>query len=144
MLILTFEVIVQLLIQYTFINCKKNPFFLAQHCVEPEERFEYSIDIDDYNDYQYNEEDFDFEPKPKKRKYTKKRNKKNKHYHQQQDETEGPMLADISSQNDQEDSVKKMLACNHCPKEFPTPSKLKRHVSQIHEGIKNYQCDRCK
>ena len=53
------------------------------------------------------------------------------------------MLADISSQNDQEDSVKKMLACNHCPKEFPTPSKLKRHVSQIHEGIKNYQCDRC-
>ena len=124
---------------------QKISIFLAQHCVEPEERFEYSIDIDDYNDYQYNEEDFDFEPKPKKRKYTKKRSKKNKqqHHDQQEDETEGPMLADISSQNDQEDSVKKMLACNHCPKEFPTPSKLKRHVSQIHEGIKNYQCDRC-
>ena len=36
-------------------------------------------------------------------------------------------------------SVKKMLACGHCPKEFPTPSKLKRHVTQIHLGIKNYQ-----
>lgn len=131
--------------------------FLAQQQSEElaEERFEYAIDIDDYNDYEYNEEDFDFEPssKPKKkRKYnTKKPRNKKKIKYQEPDSDAGgderPIDDDIISTQkipeNKEESVKKMLACNHCHKEFPTPSKLKRHVSQIHEGIKNYQCDRC-
>ena len=37
----------------------------------------------------------------------------------------------------------KKYTCLQCPKDFATPSKLKRHVSQVHECVKSHQCDKC-
>ena len=34
-------------------------------------------------------------------------------------------------------------SCDLCGKSFPNPSKVKRHVDSVHEGIKNFKCDVC-
>ena len=130
-----------------------------------EEYFEYSMGVDSldyYDQFNHDEDDqffqdLDYKPsKPKKRKSTttkksttkKSTTKKSKKANLKTDSTlTADDLLNIPEDNngneeaiaESSSSVKKMLACGHCPKEFPTPSKLKRHVTQIHLGIKNYQ-----
>ena len=41
-----------------------------------------------------------------------------------------------------EDSAKKHM-CDKCDKSFFQLSKLKNHISSVHEKIKPYQCDQC-
>ena len=46
--------------------------------------------------------------------------------------------------NDDYDSeLKKQHECYQCQKEFSTPSRLKRHISQVHEGVKAFHCEQC-
>ena len=33
--------------------------------------------------------------------------------------------------------------CKFCEKEFPTDSKMKKHVESVHEGLKQYKCRQC-
>ena len=104
------------------------------------EYFEYSMDLD-YENYYYDEDDFDdYEPTAKKPRKYNKRNSKNSASATNHTKKEND-IQDSTKQND--DNSKKTYTCGHCPKEFPTPSKLKRHVTQVHEGLKAFQCDRC-
>ena len=41
------------------------------------------------------------------------------------------------------DSSERKFQCEKCPKSFANNYRLKRHVTNVHENCRTYQCDRC-